>query len=321
MKRFALISLMVISMGLAFALTCYDIQYTETPGPDGYYPSTYTGQTVTVTGVVTEESCGTSSSGPDTKFVISDPGGGPWSGLYVFEWGTGVQRGDMVTVTGPVYEYYGYTEISGAATTVTILSNGNQLPQPALIQTSNLSNVLNLDNEQWEGVLCKIQNVTVTTIPNNYQEFYVTDGSGPGQIDDFGYQYPHTWPTITVGQAWGQITGIFDFSYYNYSLNPRDDSDFNTTAVEDYVVLPDAKLIGNFPNPFARQTQIAFNLKSAQPVQIQIFNLKGQKVRTLVDSKMGAQLHKVNGSLLPTGMYMYKLTAGNTVQSRKLVIR
>jgi len=94
------------------------------------------------------------------------------------------------------------------------------------------------------------------------------------------------------------------------------------------VVLPDAKLIGNFPNHMTSSTEIAFNLKSPQNVNIEVYNLKGQKVRTLVNSKLGAQLHNVtfdgrddNGTQLAKGIYLYKMTAGSTVETSKLVIK
>lgn len=334
MKRFALISLMILSLGLAFAqLTCYDIQYTDTPGTDGLYPSSYDGQTVTVTGIVTNNTYGTTSSYPtSTRLFIGDPGGGPWSGLYVFMFGTGAQVGDLVTCTGPIDEYYGTTEMvfQQGVTTVTVLSSGNQLPPPALIQTSVLSDpAVPANAEMWESVLCKVEDVSVTAVPNNYGEFYVTDGSGPGQIDDACYLYGHNWSGITVGRHWDRIVGIVDYAFSYYGLNPRGDTDLYTTSNEEnVVVLPDAQLIGNFPNPFAGCTEIAYNLKSVQPVQISVYNLKGQLVRSLVNAKMGAQLHSVTfdgkddkGNLLPSGIYMYKMTAGTQVQSRKLVIR
>jgi hypothetical protein len=332
MKHLALIGLMLFSLSLVFALSCYDVQYTDIPGADGTYPSPYNGQTVTVEGIVTNNTYGTTSTYPtSTKFYISDPAGGPWSGLYIYVFGTGVQVGDFVTCTGAISEYYGFTEmIYGSGATVVINSSGNALPEPALIQTSVLSDpAVPANAEMWEGALCKFENVTVTAAPNNYQEFYVTDGSGPGQVDNACFLYGHSWSGVNVGSQWDRIVGIVDYSYNIYGLNPRTNDDLYTSSNEDnVVVLPDAKLIGNFPNPFAGQTAIAYNLKSVQPVQISVYNLKGQKVRTLVNEVRNAQLHNVtfdgrddNGSLLPTGVYLYKMTAGNTVESRKLVIR
>jgi hypothetical protein len=340
MKRFALISLMILSLGLMFALTCYDIQYTETPGADNTFPSAYVGQTVTVTGIVTNNTYGTTSTYPtSTKFYISDPTGGPWSGLYIYVFGTGVQVGDLVTVTGPLSEYYGTTEVvfQSGVTTTQIISSGNQLPAPVLVPTSLMPYNSSTTNppptaaaaEPFESVLCKVENVTATSTPDTHDEFYVTDGSGAGQIDNACYLYGHHWAGITVGQHWDRIVGIFDYSYYMFGINPRTDADMVTTANEDnYQMLPDAQLIGNFPNPFAGETVIALNLKSVQPVQVSVYNLKGQLVRNLVNGNLAAQLHNItfdgkdnSGNLLPSGIYMYKMTAGSTVQTRKLVIR
>jgi predicted extracellular nuclease len=338
MKHFALISLMILSFGLAFALTCYEVQYAE-PGANNSYPSPLAGQTVTVSGIVTEDTFNTSNTNQDAKFFISDPSGGPWSGLYIFKWGTGVAIGDLVNVTGPVVEYFTITEISGASTTVSIISHGNQLPEPALIPTVACAYPSDpAISEQWENCYVKFENITVTDAPGTNRFFKVDDGSGVGEISNYGlYPWSPSWngPAITVGETFGRVTGIVESYYsstssiYSYALCPRNNDDLQTTAVQDnYVVAPDAELLGNYPNPFAGSSVIAFNLKSTQPVQIQVFNLKGQKVRTLVDSRMGAQLHNVtfdgradNGSILPSGLYMYKMTAGNTVQTRKLVIR
>jgi len=333
MKRIALLSLMILSFGLAMALSCYDIQYTEDPGTDGLYPSPYNGQTVTVQGIVTNNTYGTTSSYPtSTKFYITDPAGGPWSGLYIYVFGTGVQVGDMVECHGPISEYMGMTEMvfQSGTTTTTIMSHNNPLPEPALIPTSALANPsVPANGEMWESCLCKVEDVTATSTPDTHQEFYVTDGSGPGQIDDACYLYGHSWSGITVGKHWDRIVGIVDYSFNLYGLNPRDDNDLYTTQNEDQVVvLPDAKLIGNFPNPMTSSTEIAFNLKSPQNVNIEVYNLKGQKVRTLVNSKLGAQLHNVtfdgrddNGTQLAKGIYLYKMTAGSTVETSKLVIK
>ena len=122
---------------------------------------------------------------------------------------------------------------------------------------------------------------------------------------------------------------MVDYAFSMYGLNPRDNNNIYTTSSDDQVVvLPDAKLIGNYPNPFVGQTVIAYNLKSTQPVQIAVYNLKGQKVRTLVNEVKNAQLQNVtfdgkddNGSQLSSGVYLYKMIAGNTVETRKLVIR
>jgi len=53
------------------------------------------------------------------------------------------------------------------------------------------------------------------------------------------------------------------------------------------------KLIGNYPNPFNPQTVIKFQLSKEMPVEVNIYNIKGQKVRTLIDEEKEAGYHSV----------------------------
>jgi len=344
MKRLTMLVLLLTAVTLTLAVTVHDIQYTTVAGTAGandfgVYPSLYNLQTVTLNNViVTEVGYGTTSTNQQIKFFVADQEGGPWSGVYVFRYGTGVQVGDIVNITSTVSEYYGFTELGNTGTTVTIVSHGNPLPAPTLIPTSFCPQTIPVPadvaavTEAFESVLCKYMDATVTIASDSYQQFYVSDGTGGGQIDDSCYMYGHSWSSsginTAVGTHYDQIVGILDYSYDQFGLCPRDDNDFTLVSNDDPVVLPDAALIGNYPNPFAGQTEIAYNLKSPQNVHISIYNLKGQNVRTLVNEMKSAQLHNVNfdgrddtGKLLPAGVYFCKLVAGNSVQTRKLAIR
>ncbi|MDZ4183295.1 MAG: hypothetical protein U1B83_10520, partial [Candidatus Cloacimonadaceae bacterium] len=221
MKHFLFFMLAVfLSTGLAAqVITCYDVQYTDSPTGN----SPYMGQVVTVEGIVVAEKFFTGTSANNFGFIISDPGGGPWSGLLVFTNQHLPQRGDLVRVTGTIVEYYGLTEMS-PTTGFQRLSQGNPLPAPSVITTGQLTNPATA--EQWESVFVRVQDVTVTAAPNNYGEFYVTDGSGACQVDD--QCFPRTgfsWPSITVGQSWARIQGVVDFSFDYYAINPRDMQD------------------------------------------------------------------------------------------------
>jgi len=83
----------------------------------------------------------------------------------------------------------------------------------------------------------------------------------------------------------------------------------------------------NYPNPFNPTTNIEFELPRSGPVIIEIFNILGQKVRILVDDHMKAG-HKLvdwdgkdkNGNDVSSGIYFYRLQAGNFSQARKMVL-
>ncbi len=78
----------------------------------------------------------------------------------------------------------------------------------------------------------------------------------------------------------------------------------------------------NYPNPFNPSTKIRFSLPEANQVTIKVHNLLGQEVATLMDAFTNAGSYEVtfNGAQLPTGTYLYSITAGNYVSIRKMVL-
>lgn len=92
-------------------------------------------------------------------------------------------------------------------------------------------------------------------------------------------------------------------------------------------------LAQNFPNPFqvkeerGANTTIAFQLPVAETVTLEIYDVLGQQVRTLVRDRRAAGFHRITwdgrsaaGWLVQNGVYFYRLTAGSFVQTRKLVV-
>jgi len=102
------------------------------------------------------------------------------------------------------------------------------------------------------------------------------------------------------------------------------------TAIDDFEtsVLPDQfALKQNVPNPFNPTTRIAFDLPQASEVRLDIYNILGQKVRTLVDQFMSAGTHEVmfdghgdQNQILASGVYFYRIYAGEFRQSRKMTL-
>ena len=81
-------------------------------------------------------------------------------------------------------------------------------------------------------------------------------------------------------------------------------------------------LYQNYPNPFNPNTKIKFALEKSSRVTIEVFNVLGQRVATLLDKKMVAGLHSVNfnGNKLASGIYFYSITAGSFYQVKKMVL-
>ncbi len=88
----------------------------------------------------------------------------------------------------------------------------------------------------------------------------------------------------------------------------------------------ETRIIGNYPNPFNPSTTIRYALSVDSPVSIRVYNLLGQEVATLVDGfqKAGEQSvtwHGTNnfGQSVASGLYIYRLQAGNTVMTQKML--
>ncbi len=76
------------------------------------------------------------------------------------------------------------------------------------------------------------------------------------------------------------------------------------------------------PNPFSHSTEIRFDLPEAAHVRLAVYNLLGQEVRRLVDGEVGAGFHTATFEAgdLPSGVYLYRLTAGDFTQTHRMVL-
>jgi hypothetical protein len=81
-------------------------------------------------------------------------------------------------------------------------------------------------------------------------------------------------------------------------------------------------LLQNYPNPFNPTTSIEYALPRGGHVALKVYNVLGGEVATLVDGEQGAGTFKTtwDASGLPSGVYFYRLTAGEHVQTRKMVL-
>jgi photosystem II stability/assembly factor-like uncharacterized protein len=96
------------------------------------------------------------------------------------------------------------------------------------------------------------------------------------------------------------------------------------TDVDDRGETPDEfALRQNYPNPFNPTTTIRFALPEAADVTLEVFSIDGEKVATLIDdARMNAGERQIafNGADLASGVYIYRLAAGEFVQTRKMTL-
>ncbi|NQV19106.1 MAG: T9SS type A sorting domain-containing protein [Armatimonadetes bacterium] len=133
---------------------------------------------------------------------------------------------------------------------------------------------------------------------------------------------------IDVNVPIGTHTYYVTALYGSYESGPSNEVVVEMTET-DFVLTPlFTELSGNYPNPFNPETTINFALKDAGNVRIEIFNIKGKKVCTLMDGHLEADFHSIvwNGKddsnkTVSSGIYFYKMNAGEKYTStRKMIL-
>jgi hypothetical protein len=81
-------------------------------------------------------------------------------------------------------------------------------------------------------------------------------------------------------------------------------------------------LYKNYPNPFNPKTFISWQLNEISQVNLDVYNILGQKVAALLSEKQNAGKHSVewDASDFPSGLYFYRLQAGYFVQTRRMLL-
>jgi len=122
-------------------------------------------------------------------------------------------------VTGTYIEYYDLSEIDASAGSITKL--GDETAPVAETLTLPLS-----DAEAWEGVLVKLESVSVSKEPTSetYNEWEVSDGTNAFMIDDQLYDAQDDF-TLTTGTGFTSIVGLMNHTFSNHKIAPRAMSD------------------------------------------------------------------------------------------------
>ncbi|MCK4653950.1 MAG: right-handed parallel beta-helix repeat-containing protein, partial [Candidatus Cloacimonetes bacterium] len=276
--------------------------------------------------------CGSTSSGTIDSCTISgnsavDEGGG----IYCSNSSPRLQN---VTITGNSAVYDG-GGIYCAYNSNPLLLNSilwNDIPQEVYFHQNGGPNSITIsysDVQGGEAGIVTNNNGTVYWLEGNIDEdpLFVGTGDHPFMLQDLS-------PCVNAGIP--DTTGLnlpeFDLAGNSRVFGGRIDmgayenQNVIVNADEDLIPLI-TKLNQNYPNPFNPTTTINYSLKENSKVSINIYNIKGQKVRTLIKDKLEAGNYSViwygkdnNGKSVSSGIYFYKLKTDKFEKTKKMIL-
>lgn len=232
MKKIILPTFLLLFSIFLNAQTIAEIQGTGDASP-------YDGQSVTTTGIVT-------AVAPQGYFI--QDGTALRSGIYVYEQTNSPAIGDEITLTGTVAEFFDLTEIVDL-TSFTINSSNNTLPSPTLVSTGDAN------NEDYEGMLVKVENATCTNTDIGFGEWQVNDGSGALAVDDLIYLFS---PDLNIDYG---VTGILTYSFSAYKIEPRSMNDVEIQIPLYFTIHPKESDISTTSLTVNWETNIPANTK------------------------------------------------------------
>ncbi len=322
--------------------SCEIIQTNIVPGqiaPANTDSTVFDGLNCAIGAVVT---AGPTEGWGDDDMMLQDRGGfgyGMYAYLSSFVSDT-LDRGDSVVVSGRIDDYYGNTQLS-IVNNIKFVAAGTAIT-PAVVTATTAR------TEAYEGKLVRVNGLEVTNEnpddPSFYGVFVVSEQPGLTVdlwVDDY-FSTPGIFPEYppsgaTLGDQFSYIQGPMIWSYDQVRILPRDVDDIEVSA---FVGVDDASvpvrktfLAQNTPNPFNPTTSIEFSLSAKGHVDLQIFDVAGRMIRTLISSEVDAGDYSISngraarwdgrndsGKEVGSGIYFYRLGTEEFQDTKKMVL-
>lgn len=226
--------------------------------------------------------------------------------------------------------------------------------------TLNISNQSALAGMSWDLINSAMQTPTLQTLTNNYQGTYSSplpvelisftskllndkvqlNWITKTEVNNYGFNVERRinegdWDKIGFVEGHGNSNSPKNYNFtdnnlfssgsnFQYRLKQIDnDGRFEYSDVVEVEMIPaQYELSQNYPNPFNPSTTIRFSLPKETQLKINIYNMLGELVQTLVEGNYQAGYHKVsfNASSLPSGAYIYRIESSEYTQVRKMIL-
>ena len=154
------------------------------------------------------------------------------------------------------------------------------------------------DMENWTTVLDNVNSKPeewsseeFTSVDGRYVELEILSSTGPNS---------ENWATVWEAEIWGVGT-------------PKSVEDEEEILVEEETIPSEFGISQNYPNPFNPTTNVKVMMKENGSAILNVFNLLGEKVQSVLDEELSAGEHvvSIDGSRLASGMYIYQLIVNN----------
>jgi hypothetical protein len=266
----------------------YDIQYTTNPSGN----SPYANSTVLTGGIVTAIH--------STGFFVQS-GTGPWSGIFVFNNTNTPNRGDSVTFSAQVEEYFGMTQLKNVSN-FTVVNSGNTV-LPTVVTTAQAG------SEPYEGVLVKVEFAICSNANAGFGEWTVSNSPTSINIDDMIFPF-----TPTQGAAY-DVTGPVYYSFSTYKILPRDANDI---VLVSQVGMEESQLenMKVYPNPASNF--IVVDNTSQTNSNIMILDSRGAIVKQI---NMTNPSERIDVSDLSSGIYYILIISNERTAQYKLMVQ
>jgi hypothetical protein len=141
--------------------------------------------------------------------------------------------------------------------------------------------------------------------------------------DSLSYNTQYFWRVINSNECCSYPAPYWDFGYGVRSFTTMHDTSIDDETMVGY----ENRLQQNYPNPFNPSTLISFSISQTDYVKLQVYNVKGQLVKTLISDILDAGRHSITwhgdndkGSAVSSGIYFYRLECSSHSQTKKMLL-